>query len=128
MSLYLIIQQQLFTEVCGLFSTPPHSLPEHFTSPIMLRSLMNRFLGSHFISTSAIISCVGQYFSSTVPSITTCHNSECQGSFSMSSNLCDILNLIIGWSLLCARNYGPQFFSHQHHDSIVVSKWDNSTS
>ena len=55
----------------ALFNTPPHSLTEHFTSPIMLRSLMNRFLGSPFISISVIISCVAQYCTSTVPSITT---------------------------------------------------------
>ena len=55
----------------ALFNTPLHLLPKHFASPIILRSLMNRFLGSHFVSISVIISCVGQYFTSTVPSITT---------------------------------------------------------
>ena len=68
---------QLLTQVClytgsgqsAICNTPPHSLPEHLTSPIMARNLTSTFLDSPFVSISAIISCDGQYFTSTIPSI-----------------------------------------------------------
>ena len=44
---------------------------------------------------------------------------ECQSIISTSSKFCNILHLLIGWSMFYARNYWPQSFSHQYHAALL---------
>ena len=62
--------QYMCSERVYCSNTPTHSLSEHLSSPITSLGFMNWFLGSPFVSRSAIISVVGQYFKSIVPFVT----------------------------------------------------------